>query len=164
MNIKKTLLAGAITGLIVGVLFIYVQPWFGMTELTVRHATAYTKLSGISPFMAIVIAWIAHLIVSAAYGIVSAIALLISRNLLVFGAQLVALGWFTTVIAGPANQMIVRVVTSEGFPSLANLPPLNFNLDAKLALHLVFFFAIGLMLLSSRISENHLSKSISQAS
>ena len=148
MKVKQTLLIGAIIGFIVGVLFIYVQPLFGMSPLTDRHAAAYVKLSDMSPSVAIVIAWFAHLLVSTAYGIASAVALLISRNLFTYLLQIVVLGWFTTVIAGPANQLIVRLVTTKSFPSFEKLPALNFNLDAKLALHLIFFLVIGLFLLS----------------
>lgn len=148
MNVKKTLMIGAIIGFIVGVLFIFVQPLFGMSPLTDRHAAAYVKLGDIIPSMAIVIAWSVHLLVSTAYGIATAIALLISRNPTIFALFIVVLGWFTTVIAGPANQLIVRVVTSKSFPSMENLPALNFNLDAKLALHLIFFLFIGLFLLA----------------
>lgn len=150
MNLKKTLFFGAFTGLFVGVLFIYVQPLMGMSPITDRHAAAYTKLGDISPSMAIVIAWAVHLLVSVIYGIATGIALFISRNLLTFGLQIIALGWVTTVIAGPANQLIVRLVTTKGFPSLEGLPPLNFNLDAKLALHLMFFGVCGLLLLIYR--------------
>jgi len=155
MNMKNTLLIGTLTGFIVGVLFIYVQPLFGMSPLTDRHAAAYTKLSDIGPSMAIVIAWAAHLLVSIGYGIATGLALYLSNMIsnisskksLAFGLQIIALGWFTTVIAGPANQLIVRFVTSGGFPSLSGLPPLNFNADAKLVLHLIFFLVIGLFIL-----------------
>jgi len=169
MNMKNTLLISTLSGFIVGVLFIYVQPLFGMTPLTDRHAAAYTKLSNIGPSMALVIAWAAHLLVSVCYGIATGLALYISnkisnttsKKLLTFGLQIFALGWFTTVIAGPANQLIVRLVTSNGFPSLDGLPPLNFNFDAKLVLHLIFFLVIGLFLLGySRITNV---KNISQA-
>ena len=124
MNVKKTLLIGTIIGFIVGVLFIYVQPLFGMSPLTDRHAAAYVKLGNLSPSIAIFIAWIAHLLVSTAYGLVTAISLLVSRNIPVFALLIIALGWLTTVIAGPANQLIVRLVTSKSFPSMENLPPL----------------------------------------
>lgn len=155
MKVKQTLLIGAIIGFIVGVLFIYVQPLFGMSPLTDRHAAAYVKLGDMSPSVAIVVAWIAHLLVSTAYGIASAIALLISKNLFTYLLQIVVLGWFTTVIAGPANQLIVRLVTTKSFPSFEGLPALNFNFDAKLALHLIFFLVIGLFLLVySRLSKN----------
>lgn len=154
MNVNQTLLIGATIGFIVGVLFIYVQPLFGMSPLTDRHAAAYVKLSDLSPSVAIVIAWFAHLLVSAAYGFASAVALLISRNLLSYLLQIVVLGWFTTVIAGPANELIVRLVTTKGLPSLEKLPALNFNLDAKLALHLIFFLTIGLfVLVYSRLNK-----------
>lgn len=155
MNVKKTLIIGAIIGFLVGVLFIFVQPIFGMSPLTDRHAAAYVKLGDISPSIAIIIAWSAHLLVSTAYGITTAIALLISKNPGVFALLIAVLGWFTTVIAGPANQLIVRVVTSKSFPSMANLPALNFNLDAKLSLHLIFFLFIGFFLLAySRINSS----------
>ena len=147
MKVKKILLIGAIIGFIVGVLFIYVQPLFGMSPLTDRHAAAYVKHSNMNPSVAIVIAWLAHLLVSTAYGFASAAALLISRNLFSYLLQIFVLGWFTTVIAGPANQLIVRLVTTKGFPSLEKLPALNFNLDEKLVLHLIFFLVIGLFLL-----------------
>lgn len=146
MKVKQTLLIGAIIGFIVGVLFIYVQPLFGMSPLTDRHAAAYVKLSDMSPFVAIVIAWFAHLLVSTAYGFASAVALLISRNIFSYLIKIIVLAWFTTVIAGPANQLIVRLVTTKGFPSFEKLPVLNFNIDAKLALHLIFFFVIVLFL------------------
>lgn len=148
MKVKQTLLIGAMIGFIVGVLFIYVQPLFGMSPLTDRHAAAYVKLSDMSPSVAIVIAWFVHLSVSMAYGFASAVALLISRNLFTYLLQIVVLGWFTTVIAGPANQLIVRLVTTKGFPSLEKLPALNFNFDTKLALHLIFFLVIGIFLLA----------------
>ncbi|TWX65743.1 hypothetical protein [Colwellia sp. C1TZA3] len=152
---KNTLIIGAIIGFIVGVLFIFVQPLFGMSPLTDRHAAAYVKLGDINPSMAIIIAWSAHLLVSTAYGITTAIALLISKKPAIFALLIVVLGWFTTVIAGPANQLIVRVVTSKSFPSIDNLPALNFNLDAKLLLHLIFFLFIGLFLLAyNRISSS----------
>jgi|GEM_PF-2490788 len=144
MNAKKTLLIGAISGFVVGVLFIYAQPLFGMSALTERHAAAYLALSDMSPSTAIFIAWTAHLLVSIAYGTATAVALLLSKNLATYALQILALGWFTTVIAGPANQLIVRLVSSAGFPALNNLPPLNFNLDAKLILHLLFFAFIAL--------------------
>lgn len=150
MKVKQTLLIGAIIGFIVGVLFIYVQPLFGMSPLTDRHAAAYVKLSDMSPFVAIVIAWFAHLLVSTAYGFASAVALLISRNIFSYLIKIIVLAWFTTVIAGPANQLIVRLVTTKGFPSFEKLPVLNFNIDAKLALHLIFFFVIVLFLLVYR--------------
>jgi hypothetical protein len=155
MNLKKSLIIGAFIGLIVGVLFIYVQPYFGMTTLTSRHAGAYVKLSDITPSIASIIAWSAHLFVSVGYGVVTAIALFISKNLIVFGLQTLVLGWFTTVIAGPANELIIRLVTSNHFPSFTGLPALNFNFDAKLALHVVFFAVISLfILLYKRLSKS----------
>jgi len=155
MNVKKTLIIGAITAFIVGVLFIFVQPFFGMPPLTDRHADAYVKFGGLSPLMAIIIAWFVHLLVSTAYGIATATALLISKKLYIFALLVLVLGWITTVIAGPANQLIVRVVTSKSFPSMSNLPALNFSFDVKLLLHLIFFIFIGLFLLAySRISSN----------
>ena len=103
MNAKKVLIYGAITSFIVGVLFIYVQPLFGMLPLTDRHAAAYTKLTNISPAVAVVVAWAAHLIVSTAYGVATALALILSKSIVSFVLQVLALGWFTTVIAWSAS-------------------------------------------------------------
>jgi hypothetical protein len=163
MNLKNTLLIGALSGFIVGVLFIYVQPLFGMSPLTDRHAAAYTQLSNIGPSMALIVAWAAHLLVSIGYGIATGLALFISKDLLSFGLFIAALGWITTVIAGPANQLIVRVVTRDGFPSLNGLPPLNFNLDAKLLLHLIFLLVIGVFLLGYSYLGKHKADSLRQA-
>ena len=49
--------------------------------------------------------------------------------------------WVTTVIAPPANAIIVQLVSFQQVDS-SKLPALNFNLDEKLALHLVVFVAI----------------------
>ena len=53
------------------------------------------------------------------------------------------MAWFATVIAAPVNVIIVNLVAKGSFPLLNKLPPLNFQLDEKLALHLTLFIAIG---------------------
>ena len=142
----NVILIGAILGLIVGVLFIFVQPLFGMSPLTERHAQGYMKLSEMSYSAAINSAWFIHLFISVCYGIACSIALLISARVTLYSIQILILSWFTTVIAPPANALIVKAIGTKSFPSLANLPALNFSVDAKLIFHLVFFAVIAAIL------------------
>ncbi|RBP51093.1 hypothetical protein [Arenicella xantha] len=153
---KKTitlLISSVVIGLLVGVIFIFVQPLFGMSALTQRHAEGYMKLGSMSESTALVSAWFVHLFISACYGIASAIALLISRNALPYTLQIVFLGWITTVIAPPANAFLVKLIGTQSLPAISTLPALNFAFDAKLVLHLIFFAVIAISLWSyQRIS------------
>ena len=63
-------------GVVMGVVFIVIQPLFGMDTLTSRHAGAYQQLGNWSSFAAITIAWAAHLVVSLFYGLLSGVAVL----------------------------------------------------------------------------------------
>ena len=143
----KTLITPALSGLIIGVAFIFVQPLFGMSPLTERHAQGYMSLSSMNYGTAITLAWLAHLFVSACYGMAMGIALKMSNKfvpLIVF--QILTLGWITTILAPPANALLVKVIGSGVFPVLSSLPSFNFTLDAKLSLHVMFFAAIALLL------------------
>lgn len=142
----KLLFIAAIIGFVVGIAFIFIQPLFGMSPLTQRHAAGYMNSGSMSASTAIIIAWCVHLFISVCYGLGTGIALLISRKAIPFVVQIVFLGWFTTVIAPPANGLIVKLVGNKSFPSFEQLPPFNFQLDAKLVLHLLFFAAIAIVL------------------
>lgn len=142
----KILVLAAIIGLIVGVIFIFIQPLFGMPALTQRHAEGYMKLSTMSQNSARLSAWLVHLCVSINYGIASALALLIGRKILNYSLLILFLSWVTTVIAPPANAFLVKLIGTKSLPSLSGLPAMNFNVDAKLILHLLFFTTIAVVL------------------
>lgn len=137
---------GAVLGLIIGVLFIFVQPLFGMSPLTQRHAEGYMKLSEMSHGTAITSAWLMHLFISACYGIACSVALILSKKIVPYSVQIVFLSWITTVIAPPANALIVKLIGTQSLSSFTNLPAMNFSIDAKLILHLIFFAVIALTL------------------
>nr|WP_067286388.1 hypothetical protein [Marinobacterium profundum] len=133
----------ALLGALVGVLFIFVQPWFGMDTLTSRHAALYQQLGGWSAVPALVIAWLAHSAVSVFYGVLSGILILKTQRLPLVAFFTLAFSWVTTVIAPPANALIVQLVSFQRI-DVGKLPGLNFDLDVKFVLHLVFFAAIVL--------------------
>jgi len=135
------LFAASILGAVVGVLFIIVQPWFGMATLTSRHAAAYQELGNWAAAPAVIIAWIAHLAVSVFYGFISGLVILKYRSLGIIALFTLAFSWITTLIAPPANALIVQLVSFQQIRPEA-LPGLNFLLDAKFFLHLWFFVAI----------------------
>tara|TARA_R110002049_G_scaffold54526_4_gene151718 strand:+ start:147 stop:620 length:474 start_codon:yes stop_codon:yes gene_type:complete len=143
MSAIRLLIVAAAVGFFVGVVFIFVQPLFGMSPLTQRHAEAYMNLGSMSAGTAFTVAWAVHLFISVCYGLAVGIALLLSRNAIPFIIQLVVFAWVTTVIAPPANALLVRLIGSKSLPSPEQLPPLNFQLDAKLLLHILFFAAIA---------------------
>ena len=108
-------------GAIVGVLFIIVQPLFGMDTLTSRHAAAYQQLGNWSAFPAMIIAWFAHLAVSVFYGLLCGIVVLKYARLSHVVLFTLAFSWLTTLIAPPANALIVQLVSfqqirPEGLP------------------------------------------------
>ena len=128
-------------GLAVGVLFIGVQPWFGMDTLTSRHAAAYQQLGGWSPWPALIMARIAHLAVSLVYGLMGGAVVMAALGWPWVAGWTLVLSWVTTVIAPPANAIIVQLVSFQRL-HLGQLPALNFSLDEKLVLHLVVFLTI----------------------
>lgn len=136
-------------GLVVGVLFILVQPWFGMDTLTSRHAAAYQQLGGWSATPALFIAWLAHLAVSVAYGWMGGVVVMAVSRWSVIALWTVVFSWVTTVIAPPANALIVQLVSFQQLTA-SKLPPLNFSFDEKLALHFVVFGAITAALMVYR--------------
>lgn len=137
----RLLVMSCILGGIVGVLFIIVQPMFGMATLTSRHAAAYQQMGAWGAFPAMLIAWFAHMAVSVFYGLICGLVMLRYKQLSIITLFTLAFTWFTTIIAPPANALIVQLVSIQQIkPDM--LPPLNFALDVKFVLHLVFFVVI----------------------
>jgi len=141
----QLLLMAALFGVLMGIIFIAVQPWFGMDTLTSRHAAAYQQLGHWSSVPALTIAWVAHLAVSIFYGVLSGIVILKTSKVWIITLFTLAFSWLTTVIAPPANAMIVQLVSFQQL-QIDQLPSLNFSLDIKFVLHLVFFAAITIAL------------------
>ena len=141
----QLLLMACILGAVMGVIFIIIQPFFGMDTLTSRHAAAYQQLGNWSSMAAITIAWTAHLAVSVFYGFLSGIVILNATKLQVVALFTLAFAWLTTLIAPPANAMIVQFVSFQQI-QVSQLPDLNFSLDVKFVLHLVFFAAMTIPL------------------
>ncbi len=158
-NIHPTrlLTVSSLLGLVVGVLFILVQPWFSMDTLTSRHAAAYQQLGGWSALPAMLIAWVAHLAVSVFYGLMSGIVVITVLRLPLVALLTLAFSWATTVIAPPANAIIVQLISFQGVDS-SQLPALNFNLDEKFVLHLAFFAAITAALYVFKSSQSRVLK------
>lgn len=130
-----------------GVVFIVIQPLFGMDTLTSRHAAAYQKLGSWSSISAISIAWAAHLAVSVFYGLLSALVISTTSRLGIAALFTLAFSWLTTIIAPPANAAIVQLVCFQQL-QVHKLPVLNFSFDEKFVLHLVFFSAITAALIT----------------
>jgi hypothetical protein len=137
MDPTRLLFVAGLLGLVECILFILVQPFFGMDTLASRHAATYQQLGGWSATPALLMAWFAHLAVSVVCGLV---VMAVSRVPMV-ALWTLAFTWITTVIAPPANALIVQLVSFQQLDA-GKLPGLNFNFDEKLALHLVVFAAI----------------------
>lgn len=135
-------LLSCLLGAVMGVVFIIFQPMFGMDTLTSRHAGAYQKLGGLGATLAIVIAWFAHTVVSVFYGVLSGIVVFKYNKIELIALYTLIFTWVTTIIAPPANAMIVQLVSFQHI-NFATLPALNFSLDVKFVLHLIFFAVIS---------------------
>jgi hypothetical protein len=142
-NIHPTrwLLGAGLLGIVVGILFILVQPLFGMDPLTSRHAAAYQHLGNWSPLPAMIIAWLAHLVVSVLYGLMGGVVVMAASRWPWVVLWTLVFTWVTTVIAPPANAIIVQLVSLQ-LVDVNKLPSLNFSFDEKFVLHLVVFVAI----------------------
>lgn len=141
-NRLKLLFIACLLGAVMGVVFIVIQPWFGMDTLTSRHAAAYQKLGNWSSIAAITIAWSAHMTVSVFYGLLCGLVLLKTSRLGIIALFILAFTWLTTIIAPPANAIIVQLVSFQHI-QINKLPSLNFSFDVKFVLHLLFFAAIS---------------------
>ena len=141
----RLLLLASLLGAIMGVVFIIVQPMFGMDTLTSRHAAAYQQLGNWTAAPAIFIAWVAHMAVSIFYGLLSGLVILKFPTLKMISLFALAFTWITTLIAPPANAAIVQLVSFQQL-QIEKLPALNFSFDVKFVLHLLFFAVISAVL------------------
>jgi hypothetical protein len=141
---KNTVITGFIVGFIASIAFILVQPIFGMATLTSRHAAAYINFGAYGETVALLLSWFVHVSVSIFYGVLSTAIFYFNSSIVVNAGQVVALGWFTTLIATPANEFVVKLVTTKQFPDLTTLAALNTQTGPKLWLHILFFvFVVG---------------------
>ena len=141
----KLLFISCLLGAVMGVIFIIIQPLFGLDTLTSRHAAAYQKLGSWNNIAAISIAWAAHMAVSVFYGLLCGLIFLKTSRLAIITFFTLAFTWLTTIIAPPANTIIVQLVSFQHI-KIDQLPSLNFSFDVKFVLHLVFFAAISVAL------------------
>lgn len=139
---KNSMLKALFVGLMASIAFIIIQPLFGMSSLTSRHAEAYITLGGYSEFNATLLSWLVHISVSLAYSIVSMLIYHFSNTNLTSTLQILILGWITTLIATPANEFVVKLMTTMQAPELDSLSALNTEIGPKLWLHLMFFVLI----------------------
>jgi len=151
-----TVTTALLVGLFASVAFILIQPLFGMLTLTSRHAAAYMKLGEYSATSALVISWFVHISVSIFYAFISTIIFNINSSWLVSVGQVIGLGWLTTLTATPANEFVVKFVTTLQFPDLNSLSALNTELGAKFWLHILFFvFVVAGIFLVNRIKRGN---------
>lgn len=146
MNKSKLIILTLIIGTIAGILFIILQPSFGMSTLTSRHAEHYFQIGHYSATTAVVMAWLIHLVVSLIYALMVLFVYQLSRHKLFVSLSVLLLGWITTVIAPVANFMVINMVSNGTLAGINKWPPLNFSLDEKLILHVLFFAFIALMM------------------
>lgn len=149
---KSSIITAAIIGLIASIIFILVQPIFGLSTLTSRHAFAYVTLGEYSELAALMIAWFVHISVSIAYSELSSIIFNLNSSLKINVIQVLFFGWLTTLIATPANEFVVKLVTTQKLPDLSSLAGVNMEIGPKFWLHIVFFVfvMIGLLLTKNK--------------
>ena len=150
---KKTIITTFVVGIIASIVFILIQPVFGMSSLTSRHAAAYVNFGGYSEIGALLLSWFVHISVSIAYTILSILIFSLNSTWSVNTIQILVLGWITTLIATPANEFVVKLVTTEKFPALSSLSAVNTDVGPKLWLHIIFFAFIVAGLWVSRLKS-----------
>ncbi|MGX9415828.1 hypothetical protein ACWU4D_00625 [Vibrio sp. WJH972] len=136
---KNTIITTIIIGLVASIVFIMVQPLFGMSTLTSRHAAAYVEFGGYNQTNAFLLSWFVHISVSVFYAALSHLIFIRNSSLTVSTIQVLVLGWITTLTATPANEFVVKLVTTQQFPAISSLSAINTEMGPKLWLHIVFF-------------------------
>lgn len=147
---KNTFITAIIVGVLASIAFIIIQPLFGMATLTSRHASAYVKFGEYQEGIAIVLAWCVHVGVSIAYAWISLVIYSVNRTRIITIAQVLILGWVTTLIATPANEWVVKLVTTGQMVGVDALSPLNTSIGPKLWLHFMFF---GLVIIGALVAQ-----------
>lgn len=141
MNINN-LVTTLLVAVIASIAFIWIQPLFGMLTLTSRHAAAYMDIGGYSEAIAVILSWIVHVSVSIFYTLVSLLIYNLNHSYLVNFLQVVLLGWLTTLLATPANEWVVKLITTGQLPAIDSLSALNTQVGPKLWLHILFFIMV----------------------
>lgn len=126
-------------GLVASIAFIIIQPFFGMLTLTSRHASTYINLGGYNETVAVALSWLVHVSVSIFYTLISSLIYNFNHSLLFSFGQVISLGWLTTLIATPANEWVVKLITTGQFTAINSLAALNTQIGPKLWLHILFF-------------------------
>ncbi|GAB2684521.1 hypothetical protein Q4574_05210 [Aliiglaciecola sp. 3_MG-2023] len=138
MNLN-TLITTFFIGIFASIAFILIQPLFGMLTLTSRHATAYMEIGNYSAIIAMTLSWLVHIGVSVFYTFISLSIYNINHSILVSFLQIIVLGWVTTLIATPANEWVVKFITTGQLTTISSLSDLNTQVGPKLWLHILFF-------------------------
>ncbi len=141
-NLLRHLFSITAIGVSAAVLFILVQPLFGMETITSRHSQAYISQGGYSDIAAITLSWGLHTLVSIVYATASIAIYTLNSSKWVSLGQVLLLGWVSTLIATPANVIAIKVITLGYFPDFSTVPPLNGDVGPKLWLHIVFFVLV----------------------
>tara|TARA_B100001063_G_C16646112_1_gene493437 strand:- start:222 stop:692 length:471 start_codon:yes stop_codon:yes gene_type:complete len=149
MDLKK-LNTAVLIGLLASIVFILLQPLFGMSTLTSRHASAYIESGNYSEIMAAVLAWAVHISVSVFYAVLASVIYNINASYIVSFVQIVVLGWLTTLIATPANEWVIKLVTTGQYTAISALSNVNTDVGPKLWLHIMFFVLVILGLSLAR--------------
>ncbi|WP_211361242.1 hypothetical protein [Colwellia hornerae] len=126
-------------GIFSSIAFIVIQPLFGMLTLTSRHASAYVNLGNYNETTAMALSWFVHISVSVFYTFIASIIYNFNASYLVSVTQVTFLGWLTTLTATPANEWLVKLITTGQFTSITSLSELNTEIGPKLWLHILFF-------------------------
>jgi hypothetical protein len=141
MNINN-LITTFIIGIIASIAFILIQPLFGMLTLTSRHASAYVEIGNYNTIIAITLSWVVHISVSVFYTFISLSIYNLNHSILVSFSQIIVLGWVTTLVATPANEWVVKLITTGQFTTISSLSDLNTQFGPKLWLHFLFFILV----------------------
>ncbi|MEP2650823.1 MAG: hypothetical protein ABJH06_02425 [Paraglaciecola sp.] len=138
----KSLIRTFLISLCASIAFILIQPLFEMTTLTSKHSAAYVNLGGYNEVAAVLLSWIVHVSVSFVYGGMSTLIYHYNQSMLMTISQVIILGWLTTLIATPANEWVIKFITTRHFTSISLLPPPHSEWDAKLWSHILFFILV----------------------
>ena len=126
---KNIFIKSILIGLIASIAFILIQPLFGLATLTSRHAAAYINLGGYNETIALILSWFVHVSVSIAYAILSTFIFSMNSTIAVSTIQVLVLGWITTLIATPANEWVVKLVTTHVNPPRGHVDPPKRHVD-----------------------------------
>jgi hypothetical protein len=153
---KNTFITAIVVGIIASIAFILVQPIFGIATLTSRHADAYVTLGAYSECTALVLSWFVHVSVSIFYAVLSSVIFNINSSSIANVGQVLVLGWITTLTATPANEWVVKLITTEQIPAFSSLSALNTSVGPKLWLHILFFafIVVGLIFAKSNQQQD----------